>query len=93
MSNNIIDIIGNVVDSMRETGVISSIVDNLDGTYTVTVTDIKSLANDDVITIESGAFAGDYVIKELAGLTFKIIKTVHLKSVTVKITPCKSDEN
>lgn len=72
MSNNIIDIVDEVVASMREGGNILSFSDNGDGTYTVTVDDIESLEDNDVFTVVSGAFAGDYIIFGVAGDTLKI---------------------
>lgn len=70
--SNIIDIIKEVVASMRETGSILSFTDNTNNTYTVVVDDIQSLENDDVFTIESGTFAGDYITSGVAGNSFNI---------------------
>ena len=48
---HIIDIISEVVDSLRDAAVITGITDNLDNTYTITTSDTGELANDDYINI------------------------------------------
>lgn len=73
---DIIDVIDSVVDSMRKTGSILSIVDNADNTYTITVSDIENLSDNDYITISNTTnFDGEYQITSVSGVTFSISKT------------------
>lgn len=48
---NTIQIIEDVVEDIRETASITNIVDNADGTYTVSTADTGTLANNDYVTI------------------------------------------
>lgn len=85
MSNNTnyIDVINNIVTAMRETGSIVSIVDNADGTYTVTVDDIKSLADKEWLTFSGTTnFNKQYAIYSISGDTFKINETKGYASET-----------
>jgi hypothetical protein len=82
---HIIEIIGTLVDRMRETAAITNIVDNTDGTYTITA-DPKTLANGDYVTItgtvgfnnptdQTDVNSAGYMISNVTSTTFDITKT------------------
>jgi hypothetical protein len=75
---NIIQIIEDIVDAIRDTASITNITDNANGTYTVLTSDTKELANNDYVSIlnTTGFTASNYKISSLVEDTsFNITKT------------------
>ncbi len=72
---NLIKIIQTTVENIRDTASITNIVDNADGTYTVTA-DSKDLVNTDYVKIENtiGFNNDNYKISSVTGTTFNITK-------------------
>lgn len=70
-----ISIIENTVERMREYATITNIVDNANGTYTVTA-DPESLTDNDYITItNTTGFNNDYRVSSVTGTGFNITQT------------------
>ena len=71
---NIIEIIETTVENMRDSATITNIVDNANGTYTVTAPP-KNLSNTDYVTIASTTgFNAQYKISSVSGTGFNITK-------------------
>jgi hypothetical protein len=82
---HIIEIIGELVDRIRDTAAISNIVDNGNGTYTITA-DPKDLSNDDYVSIfdtvgfnnptdQTDVNSAGYKISNVTATGFNITKT------------------
>jgi len=72
---NTIEIIESIVENIRDTASITNIVDNTDGTYTVTAVSVY-LENNQYVTIAGTVgFNGQYKVSLVTTLNFKITKT------------------
>lgn len=71
----LIDVIASIVDAMRDTAIISAIVDNGDDTYKITA-DPKDVSNGDYITIsDTPGFNGEFPVSSVSSTYFYISKT------------------